>query len=72
VRRAGVTTALHLLESEHVIRSTRGVVVVRDRPRLTKIAGASYGVAEAAYAQLVERKAPTARESTSGEQSALH
>jgi CRP-like cAMP-binding protein len=34
VRRAGITVALHLLEGEYAIRSTRGRIEIRDRTRL--------------------------------------
>jgi CRP-like cAMP-binding protein len=46
VRRAGVTTALHTLESNGVIRATRGHISICDRRGLEKIAGACYGVPE--------------------------
>jgi CRP-like cAMP-binding protein len=36
VRRAGVTTALHVLEGSRLIRSTRGLVTVRDRDGLER------------------------------------
>lgn len=54
VRRAGVTTALHRLEGDHLIKSVRGLVVVRNRAGLKAVAGASYGFPEAAYARLVD------------------
>lgn len=54
VRRAGVTTALHILEGDHLINATRGLVEVLDRESLTKVAGESYGVPETAYASLVQ------------------
>jgi CRP-like cAMP-binding protein len=60
VRRAGVTVALHILEGEHAIRSTRGLVKIKDREALERIAGGSYGVSEAAYDRLL-RKAPAAQ-----------
>jgi CRP-like cAMP-binding protein len=53
VRRATVTDALHLLEGEGMIRSTRGVIVVRDRARLLAVAGESYGAAETEYARFI-------------------
>jgi CRP-like cAMP-binding protein len=53
VRRASVTDALHLLEGEGAIRSMRGRVEVRDRPRLELIAGQSYGAAEACYSMFI-------------------
>jgi CRP-like cAMP-binding protein len=56
VRRAGVTTALHILEGDHLIRSSRGTVEIRNREGLIKVAGASYGASEAAYAALVSSR----------------
>jgi CRP-like cAMP-binding protein len=53
VRRATVTDALHLLEGEGMIRSTRGVIAVRDRARLLAVAGESYGAAETEYARFI-------------------
>jgi CRP-like cAMP-binding protein len=53
VRRASVTDTLHMLEGEHVIRSRRGCITVRDRPALRRIAGESYGFAEAEYSRLI-------------------
>lgn len=66
VRRAGVTTALHLLEGNHAIRSSRGVVLVRDRALLERTAGDSYGLPEAAYERLVV--GASANRSTSAEE----
>lgn len=43
VRRAGVTNALHLLEGERWLRSTRGRILVLDVTALTRVAGRSYG-----------------------------
>ena len=53
VRRAGITTALHLIEGEHAVRSTRGTIKVLDRTALIKLAGGSYGVPEAEYERLI-------------------
>jgi CRP-like cAMP-binding protein len=53
VRRPGVTEALHILEGAHVIRAERGLVTVLDRAKLERVAGESYGVAEAEYARLM-------------------
>jgi hypothetical protein len=55
VRRAGVTTALHVLEGGLMIRATRGLIVVRDRDRLEAVAGDAYGVPEAEYRRLMGR-----------------
>jgi CRP-like cAMP-binding protein len=53
VRRAGVTTALHILEGNQLIRSTRGVVTIRDRAKLEELADDAYGLPEAEYARLM-------------------
>ena len=53
VRRSGVTTALHILEGEHVIRATRGRVLVLDRARLIAFAADTYGVPEDEYERVV-------------------
>lgn len=42
VRRPGVTVALHVLEGELAIRSTRGRIAIRDRDRLKGIADDAY------------------------------
>ncbi len=52
-RRAGVTTAMHILEGMGMVRSKRGVVVVLSREKLIETAGGSYGVAEAEYTRLI-------------------
>jgi hypothetical protein len=49
VRRAGVTLALHSIEGTGAIKSTRGLVRVRDREKLLEIAGGCYGPSENAY-----------------------
>ncbi len=53
VRRPSVTAALQVLEGEHLIRNTRGHIVVRNRPGLEELAGVSYGLAEREYERLV-------------------
>jgi CRP-like cAMP-binding protein len=53
VRRAGVTTSLHILEGNRLIRSTRGLVTVRDRDGLEKLADDAYGLPEAEYVRLM-------------------
>jgi CRP-like cAMP-binding protein len=53
VRRSGVTDQIHVLEGLHAIRSTRGVVHIRDRGKLREIAGGCYGVPEKEYERLV-------------------
>ena len=55
VRRPGITLALHLLEGEGVIRSTRSRISVVNRDGLHKHANASYGVPETAYERLFPR-----------------
>lgn len=53
VRRAGVTVALHQLEGERLIRSTRGSISVVDPDGLAKMAGSCHGLAEAEYERLL-------------------
>lgn len=53
VRRATVTDTLHVFEGEGLIRSKRGLIEVRDRPRLLALAGESYGAAEMEYARFI-------------------
>ena len=53
VRRPGITTALHTLEGEHLIRSTRGIVTIRNRKGLEALARGSYGTPEREYKRLI-------------------
>jgi CRP-like cAMP-binding protein len=53
VRRAGVTLAIHMLESEGVVRARRAQIEVLDRAELLRRAGPTYGVAEEEYARLI-------------------
>ncbi|PDT14174.1 Crp/Fnr family transcriptional regulator [Rhizobium sp. J15] len=53
VRRPSVTTALHVLEGNHFIRSLRGMVIVRDRAGLEEFASDAYGKAEEEYERLI-------------------
>jgi CRP-like cAMP-binding protein len=53
VRRAGVTTTVHSLESSGLIKSQRGKISVIDREGLEKIAGSYYGVPEAEWQRLM-------------------
>lgn len=53
VRRASVTDALHILEGEGLIRSSRGRIIVRDREGLRRHAGETYGFYEAEYTRLI-------------------
>lgn len=50
VRRATVTDALHILEGERLITSTRGRIVVRSRSLLEAHAGIAYGATDRAGA----------------------
>jgi len=52
VRRAGITLALHMLESKGLIKSARNQITICDRRGLSEQANGSYGVAEAVYARL--------------------
>jgi CRP-like cAMP-binding protein len=52
VRRAGITLALHMLESKGLIRSARNQITICDREGLSEQANGSYGIAEAVYARL--------------------
>ena len=57
VRRAGVTTATHILEGNGLISAQRGVITVLDRNGLQKFADTAYGLPEAEYArQMVHRR----------------
>jgi CRP-like cAMP-binding protein len=42
VRRAGVTTALHVLEGEHAIRASRKKIALRDRQALERLSCSCY------------------------------
>lgn len=53
VRRSGVTVALHRLEGEGLLRSSRGCVTIRDRAGLEALAVDFYGVPEAHYKRLL-------------------
>ena len=52
VRRAGVTDAVHCLEGEGYIRARRGLILIRDRAGLERVANGFYGVPEACYRRL--------------------
>lgn len=60
VRRTGVTVALHVLEGNGLIRSTRGRLQVRDRVGLERMCGSFYGGPEAEYARLLGPEHPKA------------
>lgn len=53
VRRATVTDVLHILEGDGLVRSLRGHIMIRDRPRLRQLAGQAYGFAESEYRRLI-------------------
>jgi len=46
VRRSSVTEALHVLEGDHLIRSSRNALEILDRKGLIALAGEAYGVPE--------------------------
>ena len=54
VRRPGVTTSLHELEGEGLIKSTRGKVAIVDRGALLVRAGNAYGKTERSYEALID------------------
>jgi CRP-like cAMP-binding protein len=53
VRRAGVTVAMHRLEGDRLIRSTRNRITVLNRDGLVRAANGFYGVPEAEYDRLL-------------------
>ncbi len=52
VRRSSVTDTVNALVGRGVIRASRGIIVVLDRPGLTEIAGRWYGLPEREYHRL--------------------
>lgn len=61
IRRAGVTEAMTALNDSGIVGRRRGVVVMRDRAALERIAASAYGLAEAEYERLIGerlRRAP--------------
>jgi len=56
VRRPGVTTAIHILEGNGLIRASRGVITVRSRQGLETLADNAYGLPEAEYARLMSER----------------
>jgi len=62
VTRPSVTLALHVLEGAHLIRSKRGLIIIRDRAGLEELASDAYGSAEDEYERLIGplRHAPSA------------
>lgn len=53
VRRSSVTDALHLLEGDHLIRSSRSAVEVLNRKGLIAFAGEAYGIPEDEFTRLM-------------------
>jgi len=53
VRRSSVTTALHVLEGNHLVYSERNLITIRDRSALEIFAGDAYGVPELEYQRLI-------------------
>lgn len=53
VRRAGVTEALHALQSQRLIHASRGEITIRNRKGVERRAGASYGAPEAEFRRLI-------------------
>ncbi|WP_380780826.1 Crp/Fnr family transcriptional regulator [Sphingomonas sp. R86520] len=53
VRRASITSVLHVLEGENTISGYRGRIIVRDRAALEAFAGDTDGFAEAEYHRLI-------------------
>jgi CRP-like cAMP-binding protein len=51
-RRAGVTTALSLLQKRGILQMRRGIITIKDRAALEEAANGSYGVPEAEYNRL--------------------
>lgn len=52
VRRAGITTDMHVLEGQHAVANRRGKIAIRDRAKLEEFAGTAYGDPEAEYEML--------------------
>jgi hypothetical protein len=53
VRRPGVTEALKKLEGRRLLSASRGLITLRDREGLEKVAGAFYGAPEAELRRLL-------------------
>ncbi|WP_161792442.1 Crp/Fnr family transcriptional regulator [Croceibacterium mercuriale] len=53
VRRPSITSALHGLEGNRLIRAERGCIIIRDRAGLEEFARDLYGVPEAEYERLI-------------------
>lgn len=59
VRRAGVTEAIHRLESRGLVRASRGQIQVLDRGGMEALASGCYGQAEREYRRLILPRALT-------------
>lgn len=66
VRRPSVTTALHVLEGCHLIRSERGLITIRNRTALEHLAQDSYVALEAANARPIGPIVTVSAEARSG------
>ncbi len=53
VRRPSITTALHVLEGQKLVRAERGRITIRDRKGMEEFAGSCYGKPEAEYRRLI-------------------
>ncbi len=53
VRRPGITDAMHILEGDHAIKTTRGFAKVLSRHLLMDAAGSCYGIPEQEYERLI-------------------
>lgn len=53
VRRSSVTNALHVVEGSGAIKASRSLITVRDRDKLERLAGASYGLPESEYQRVL-------------------
>jgi len=56
VRRPGVSVATQILEGNRLIRAKRGRITILDRAGLEAVADEGYGLAEAQYAALIEKR----------------
>lgn len=57
VQRPGVTLAINELESQGLIKASRGMITIIDRPALVELAGEFYGIAEREYQNRLGPKA---------------
>ena len=56
-QRPGVTLAINELESQGLIKASRGMITIIDRPALVELAGEFYGIAEREYQNRLGPKA---------------